>query len=130
MVETIDRSGKITAKHISLSPLPRLADYVELAAYRISQELLTNIIKHSDATTITINTGANVDTLNISYAHNGQGMTQEMYEDQIYKKGATGLKNIVNRIKSINASIKFYEADEGCYITELIIPLSSTLKQS
>ena len=130
LVETIDRSGKIRGKYIAGTTLPRLADHVELAAYRISQELLANIIKHSDATEITLNTSSTADTLNIVYTHNGQGMTQEMYEEQIYKKGATGLKNIVNRIKSINAGIKFYEADKIYYITELIIPLSSSLKPS
>jgi hypothetical protein len=51
------------------------------------------------------------------------GMTQEMYEALIYKKGSNGLKNIVNRLKSISGKILFYYAEEQGYITELTIPL-------
>ncbi len=123
LIETINKSGKIRATHTTQEPIPRTIDNVELAVYRISQELLANIIKHSNAEVITLETNCTQSEIMIVYCHDGMGMTQEMYEELIYKKGASGLKNIVNRIKAINATIRFYKANDKMYKTELTIPL-------
>lgn len=122
-VETISRSGKITVKFVSHNMLPRTHDNVELAIYRISQELITNILKHANASHIILETDVYNQQLLITYTHNGQGLTQEAYEELIYKKGATGLKNILFRIKSVNAVIQYYKADELFFKTELTVPL-------
>jgi len=123
IMETINRSGTVAATFIARAPLPRTAENVELAAYRISQELVANMLKHSGATTIVAATDFDGGQLVINFTHDGKGMTQDMYEALIYKKGSTGLKNIVNRLKSVNGVIRFYlDADEG-YKTELSIPL-------
>ncbi len=71
---------------------------------------------------------ANNAGISITFTHDGAGMSQEMYEEQIFKKGATGLKNIVNRLKSVNATIQFKKLDEGLYTTTLNIPFSETTK--
>jgi signal transduction histidine kinase len=126
LAETLNNSGAISASHIAGSPLPRVADNVELAAYRVSQELITNILKHARATTITIETDTSPQEIIITVACDGEGMTQEMYEERIYKKGALGLKNIVNRLKSINAAIHFYKADDGLYRAVQTIPLTES----
>jgi len=129
MVDTINASGVITAKYTGSTTLPRVADNAELAAYRISQELITNILKHSDARNIFIATDVSGAGIEITFTHNGTGMSQEMYEEQIFKKGATGLKNIVNRLKSINATIQFNKLEEELFATILTIPLSEKTKQ-
>lgn len=125
-IEKLNQSGVIATKHIALCPLPRTADNIELAAYRITQELLANIIKHSGATTIAVETSAGDSEIALHFTHDGTGMTQELYEELIYKKGATGLKNIVNRLKAVDAAIRFYKDDSGLYNTALTIPLTST----
>ena len=129
IIETLNKSGTIAAKHTIKTTLPRTADNVELAAYRISQEIITNIIKHTGATTIFLETSVNADGIVIIFIHDGIGLTQEMYEEQIYKKGATGLKNILNRLKSIRASLHFSKADDLRYKTVLTVPLFPETKQ-
>ncbi len=123
LTDVINRSGQITASHTSISALPRISDSTELAIYRIAQELLTNMLKHAHPTAITLHTQASQQHIHIVLAHNGTGLTQHTYEEQIYKKGATGLKNIVNRIKSIKASIRFFQDPDGRFKIELTVPV-------
>lgn len=124
LLETIHQSGVIKTEYTSITGLPRIADHVELAAYRISQELITNILKHSGAGDLQVGATATDGHIEIVFTYRGSGMSQQMYEEQIFKKGATGLKNIVNRLKSINASIKFDQLEEQLFTTTLTIPLT------
>lgn len=123
MIEKLNRSGKIAATYEASDTLPRMPDNVELAAYRIAQELIVNMIKHANVTQIHGDVRADAKEVTIRFEHDGIGMTQDVYEEQIYKRGATGLKNIVNRSKAINASLSFYKADP-VYNVELRIPLT------
>lgn len=128
IIKTINNLETITAEHVILNDLPRLAAQTELGAYRISQELLNNIMKHASANSIKVETSKGQADINISFTHDGTGMTQESYEKHIYKEGAIGLKNIVSRLKSINAQIYFSIIEERLYKTELIIPLQPNSK--
>jgi len=124
LIETIDRSGSIKAVHYIMSTIPRTGDHIELSAYRIAQELITNIVKHAQASSISIRSGMEQDNIVIIFNHDGVGITNELYRELIYKKGSTGLKNIVNRLKSVNGKIDFHITDNQLYRTELSIPVS------
>jgi two-component system, NarL family, sensor kinase len=123
--DLISRSGSLKFQYSSSVELPRLADNIEMAVYRIIQELTNNIIKHSHATDIHLKTVYNSGTLSIFLSHNGEGLTEEHYQEMIYKKGAIGLKNIVNRLKSINANIQFEKAGEQNYQIAISIPVNT-----
>ncbi|WP_169711554.1 tetratricopeptide repeat-containing sensor histidine kinase [Nonlabens spongiae] len=71
--------------------------------YRVLQELLTNMKKHSGATHVVFMFSQNDDTIKISYQDNGMG-------SDILK--GNGLLNIKNRIKSIDGSVTF-ESEKG-----------------
>src|ERR1044071_1744828 len=104
--EIISKTGVVKVIYIKLHDLPRLDAQLELSAYRIVQELMNNCIKHANAKNITLQTDTNGE-LKIKLSHDGTGLLQQDYEELIYKKGAIGLKNIVNRLKSVIASITF-----------------------
>lgn len=124
MAESINRSKTITTQHLAHTTIPRTATNIELGAYRITQELVTNIVKHSGSSYIRIESGVEGNTINISIFHDGVGMTQDMFEVLLYKKGSTGLKNIANRQKSIGARLRFFkDSEQGDYRIELITPL-------
>lgn len=63
----------ITFDHTG-TPRP-LPPHVELAAYRIVQESLTNVAKHSNATTVTVCLDYRADTLTVTITDNGTGTT-------------------------------------------------------
>jgi two-component system NarL family sensor kinase len=116
LAENISAPGIMSMLYQPTGTLPRMDDNTELAVYRIIQELVNNVIKHSEATTIHLKTLVADDNLNVILAHNGVGLTEEMYRDLIFKKGAIGLKNIENRLKAINGAIQFLK-EEDIYMT-------------
>lgn len=123
LIETLARSGAISARHIAAQPLPRVADATELAAYRIAQELLANIIKHSAASTIVLETRATTENIVLLFVHDGTGLTEKTFESLVSKKGAIGLKNIINRLKLLKATIRFQKTADNEYHTLLTVPV-------
>lgn len=76
----------------------QLNDVKKSTMYRIFQELLTNMKKHSKATAVVFNFGQEHKKIIINYKDNGIGSD--------LKKG-NGLQNTVNRMESINGTITF-----------------------
>lgn len=121
----INRSSTLSLTYRSLCPLPKLSEATELSVYRMLQELTSNLIKHSGARSVDIESSVQHGFLQIIMSHDGQGLTNEMYQELIYKKGAIGLKNIVNRLKSINATIEFSSAEKGNFRICILTPIVS-----
>lgn len=119
----ISRSGSVSMSYTCAIPLPRLNENIELSVYRIVQELTSNILRHAHAHNIVLETWLLQGYLQATLIHDGNGLTDEMYHEHIYKKGAIGLKNIVNRLKNIGASIQFRQTSEGSYSITVLAPL-------
>jgi signal transduction histidine kinase len=68
------------------------------AIYRVLQELMTNMKKHSRATLVAVSMGQQRQKITIDYSDNGEGT--------VLKK-QTGLQNAENRIFTLNGSITF-----------------------
>jgi len=125
-IETLSRSKAFNTDFIIESDLPELEDKTALMVYRIVQELINNIIKHSRALNISLKISSADPFLIIEIDHNGSGLTQDEFETMTYKTGATGLKNIVNRSKLISAEISFSKENEN-YNTKITVPINTTL---
>jgi signal transduction histidine kinase len=54
-------------------PVPRLAARVENGLFRIAQEALTNVVKHAQATHVTVTVGVDDETLRLVVADDGIG---------------------------------------------------------
>jgi two-component system NarL family sensor kinase len=131
--EIITRSGKIrmeTALNADAwqEPDPQTA----LAIYRIIQELVSNVIKHADAFRIRLENGFIEDRRCIRVTHDGNGLTEAAYHEQLYKKGGIGLKNIEHRLQSAGMSIAFPDPEAGICTTVISFPETppSSLKTS
>ena len=73
-VGQINASRKLDTRLQILGLDRRLTEEMEVAVYRICQELVQNVIKHSAATTLWIQLIHHPDTLNIIVEDNGVGM--------------------------------------------------------
>jgi len=93
----------------------------DLAIYRIVQELLSNVLKYAQPKILHIDSVYKNGILLITMIHNGQGLTQPMFEELRYKGTGLGLKNIQNRIYLLQGEITFYQLDSG-YRIEISIP--------
>jgi signal transduction histidine kinase len=122
--ELYNRSGKIKLETFTREELPRLPAQTELHVYRIVQELINNIIRHSSATKTSIQVGASGHAITLSFLQDGKGITHEEFEKMLAKPGGIGLKNISNRLQFINGKIFFSRDEKGFYLTELKVPLT------
>jgi signal transduction histidine kinase len=94
---------------------PRITDS-DMSIYRLVQELVNNIIKHARAANIHIRTFSTGDGFNLTIFHDGNGLTQQQYENLRFKKEGLGLKTIQNRIISLKGSLTFSHEPNGYYI--------------
>ena len=93
----------------------QLKDEVKITLYRVLQELMVNMKKHSECSLVAIAFKNNGQFLEISYSDNGKGS-----QNQLHTKN--GLQNVENRIFSINGNITFdTEPDKG-FKVKIIIP--------
>jgi PAS domain S-box-containing protein len=92
----------------------RLESYLELAVYRISQELLNNVVKHAQATEATLHLSKRADHMILQVQDNGIGLTKE----EIKTKGI-GLRTIRDRVKLLNGTVSITspKAGKGTLIT-------------
>jgi len=95
----------------------------ELAAYRILQELTNNIIKHANAQFIRFSLLHQNGVLRIFIEHNGSGLSQEEFEEKLYKMHGLGLKNIQNRLNILKGNIHFQKGDNTHSIISIQIPI-------
>jgi len=79
-----------------------IAKNLELQSFRIIQEIVQNVIKHSKATIFVLKIRVNRGYLTISTGDNGKGF------DHINVPRGEGLNNIVNRVILLNGSIKLH----------------------
>lgn len=97
----------------------RLENSMEITVFRIIQELVTNIIKHSKASEASISITQHTDLLSIIVEDNGQGFNPK----SIHEKDGMGLANIERRVEHLEGSIEV-DSTKGKGTTVLIdIPI-------
>lgn len=69
-------------------PIPELSPDVDLAIYRIAQEALTNAVRHSHASDVTVSMKGSGDELGLSVKDNGSGLPEQV----VARGGLTGMR--------------------------------------
>lgn len=96
----------------------------DISMYRIVQELINNILKYANASEFLISSVLDGKELNLVVFHNGEGLSQEQFEELRYQKDGLGLKNIQNRIILLKGTIHFTSGDEG-YRINIHVPVKT-----
>ncbi|MBD0825357.1 tetratricopeptide repeat-containing sensor histidine kinase [Aestuariibaculum marinum] len=96
-------SVNIITKGINQVPWEQIDDIKKITLYRVLQELMVNMKKHSGASNVVLSFKFENNKIQIAYTDNGQGC-------ELLK--GTGIQNMENRIKSINGTIIF-ESESG-----------------
>jgi signal transduction histidine kinase len=95
-----------------------LKPFYELVIYRIISELITNVLKHAQATQALIQLMYQADSLIVTVEDNGTGMKNSNAEEGI------GLRSIRRRADYIHAQLKIESDDKGT-LTILEVPYES-----
>jgi two-component system, NarL family, sensor kinase len=105
--ERINGSGIVNASVRFHDNRERLNDEQELFVFRILQELIANILKHSNAAFIHLTQNAKEKNVYFRVHHDGKGILQNDFEKLEYHSTGLGLKNIQSRVKVLNGKILF-----------------------
>ncbi len=99
----------------------RLDGYLELAIFRIVQELLTNVIKHAKATLVWANVKLQNGVITISVKDNGKG-----FNTTEGKRPGIGLASIRSKVKLMNGDVKVITAANEGSTVKVTLPLQRT----
>ncbi|WP_396633340.1 tetratricopeptide repeat protein [Maribacter sp. R86514] len=94
---------KVITRNLSKMPWDTVPELKKTTIYRVLQELMTNMRKHSQATFVTLIFEKEGSKMHINYKDNGVGC-------DLFKKN--GLQHTESRIASINGTINF-ESKQG-----------------
>jgi signal transduction histidine kinase len=95
----------------------RLPQVIEISLYRIAQELLNNVVKHSQANKVQLTLTKRNGFVTLIFEDNGKGFKQDSPN-----KGV-GMTSLSSRVKMVNGEIKF-DSEHGEGTTAIVrIPL-------
>ncbi len=90
---------------------------IEVTIYRITQELINNIIKHSKATEVSVQVFNTNNTVILIVEDNGVGFSSKK------AKNGIGLLNISNRLDLVNGNVNFEPSPKSGTLVTIKIPL-------
>jgi signal transduction histidine kinase len=93
----------------------RLSLQTEIIIYRIVQELLSNVIKHSNATEAILQFNHSGNNINITVEDNGSGFVVQSPKDKLH----TGIDIIKERVNFLNGDISI-DSQPGIGTTVMI----------
>ena len=96
----------------STLPDERMANKIEITLYRIFQELVHNIIKHSHATEVLVQLRKMSNHILLVVEDNGKGMSDE-------KKKGIGISNLENRVQLLDGNLQ-YDSTENEGTTAIV----------
>jgi len=122
------RSGIETLLDVQPPDFPRLAPAVETAIFRIVQEALTNVFRHSGARKVCITLTQRDSQIVVAVLDDGKGIDQRIAELRPENVGV-GIGGMKQRAKEFGGELRLTNADPGTLL-ELMIPSSLALRES
>ncbi len=107
LFQKISGSGSLNASCRFHDYRTRMKPEQELLVFRVIQELVNNILKHSNASFIHITQNYQDGKFFIRIHHDGRGITQNDFDKLNKSAMGLGLKNIQSRIRVLHGGITF-----------------------
>jgi signal transduction histidine kinase len=104
----VNNSKVLQIQYDSWGAIERFTGSFELSVYRIVQELVNNIIKHSKATQAIVQLSQQDDLLSISIEDNGVG-----FSNNEHGKDGMGLRSLQSRIKAMNGKMEVESSQQS-----------------
>jgi two-component system NarL family sensor kinase len=98
----------------------RIEENVEIVLYRVMQECVNNVIKHSAATQLDISLVKDADGISVTIEDNGKGFNKE----ELGEQAGIGLKNMKARIDYLHGSIDFDTAPGKGTLVAIHLPVA------
>jgi PAS domain S-box-containing protein len=121
------RSGIETSLEVQPRDFPRLSAEVETAVFRIVQEALTNVFRHSEASRVWITLSQKEESIVVGVRDDGKGVDKKIAELQPDSVGV-GIGGMKQRAKEFGGELRLTNAHPGTLV-ELVIPRRSVLRE-
>jgi len=110
----LNKTGQFNSS-FSLSGDPRFTDpHKTIILYRMAQEVLNNMVKHSEAKHINVSLNASENLITLALSDDGKGFNVE----EKAKSGGAGLMNLENRARLLNARLTIQSSPgNGSHVT-------------
>jgi len=106
-MERLQKTGQYVVEFIQEGEAPEIDIDKSIVLYRMLQESINNIIKHSDATHISVKLNNIEKLLTLAISDNGKGFDLKEKEKN---GGGAGLTNLKHRALLINATLTIHSA--------------------
>jgi signal transduction histidine kinase len=117
-VEGFSKRSKINVKLEIAANIGRFSPEIELCVFRLVQECLTNIHRHSGSREGTIRLAQNEAALTIEVEDSGKGMSLDERSTQL----GVGLPGMKERLRSLGGRLQIQSNEPGTKLTA-VIPL-------
>tara|TARA_R100000005_G_scaffold95903_1_gene79417 strand:- start:5783 stop:8182 length:2400 start_codon:yes stop_codon:yes gene_type:complete len=125
LTNSISQSGKIQVSFHASNCAEKLDSTIEITAYRVIQELVSNVLKHAKATKLTIQLTCLEDIINIIVEDNGRGFDADFL---MKNSQGMGLKSLQERITELHGEFEVDSRSEKG--TTVIIDLPISIEQT
>ena len=122
-----ERAGASLALYLPEKNLDDIPPAVEQGVYRIAQETLDNIVRHSEAQSIVFRLQQTREGLSLTISDDGRGIDSEILRaSRTGSQDGLGLRGMKERAALIGGSLEITEQEEQGTLVHLKVPLSST----
>jgi PAS domain S-box-containing protein len=122
------RSGIETTLTVQPRDFPRLASEVETAVFRIVQEALTNVFRHSEAHSVAVALAQTDGMIKVTVRDDGKGITNKIAELRSDSVGV-GIGGMKQRAKELGGELRLTNIHPGTLV-ELEIPYNSAAREA
>jgi len=123
-LESLARTVTGPEIEVDVSPV-ELPPHVEVALYRIAQEALQNVVKHAQATSVSLRLSAEPDGVRLTVCDDGRGFDEAMAPDT--ERHSYGMVGIRERAELIGAHLSVVSRPGRGTTLELLVPRDGRL---
>lgn len=121
-----DRAGASLTLHLPDQNLDNLSPAVEQGVYRIAQETLENIVRHSEAQSIVFRLRQTHDSLSLTISDDGRGIgTEVLQASTAGSQDGLGLRGMKERAALLGGNVEISKQEGQGTLVHLKIPLFS-----
>jgi two-component system NarL family sensor kinase len=118
-VAQVDGSGAVAIRvRTDPAPLPDLSAAVEVAAWRIVREALTNVVRHADATTCAVTLALEDGHLAVQVVDDGVGLP-------VVPRAGIGLQSMRDRAEELGGTLTATDAPGGGTAIHAALPIGA-----
>jgi signal transduction histidine kinase len=115
------RSGLQTSLEVEPPDFPRLANDIEIALYRIVQEALTNVFRHSGATNAWVILTTDENRVVVTVRDDGKGIPEHVVMERPGSAGV-GIEGMRQRLSELGGELRLENTRPGTLV-EVVVPL-------